>query len=100
MKLRDYQQDAVNAAIAHEKINRAKFIGISNWGRQKPDCCRDCQWVHEFGKKRHCVYSQRKNLSKTIANISPLATKRVFLVKAQAQNAHAYTQWYMPLLKA
>ena len=34
MKLRDYQQDAVNAAIAHmKKINRAKFIGISNWGR-------------------------------------------------------------------
>ena len=26
----------------HEKINRAKFIGISNWCRQKPDCCSDC----------------------------------------------------------
>ena len=51
-------------------------------------------------QKRYCVYNQQaglveQNWDKYIAT----GNKVVFLVQAQAQNAHA-TQWYMLRLKA
>ena len=59
MKLRDYQQDAVNAAIAHmKKSTERKFI-VTGAGKSLI-VAAIAQWVHEFGKKKGIVFTAKQ----------------------------------------
>ena len=52
MKLRDYQQDAVNAAIAHmKKSTEPSLLELATGAGKSLIVAAIAQWVHEFGKK-------------------------------------------------
>ena len=53
MKLRDYQQDAVNAAIAHmKKSTEPSLLELATGAGKSLIVAAIAQWVHEFGKKK------------------------------------------------
>ena len=50
MKLRDYQQDAVNAAIAHmKKSTEPSLLELATGAGKSLIVAAIAQWVHEFG---------------------------------------------------
>ena len=53
MKLRDYQQDAVNAAIAHmKKSTEPSLLELATGAGKSLIVAAIAQWVHDFGKKK------------------------------------------------
>ena len=64
MKLRDYQQDAVNAAIAHmKKSTEPSLLELATGAGKSLIVAAIAQWVHEFGKKKVLCLQPSKELT-------------------------------------